>query len=509
MQQPLASPASTPAVWIGALLSAFLGAAILFDALAGINWGIWVASAAAAVILSRRFSGLAIDRPLLILLGWATLLAFAVGVTDEAFIRVLVIASDAMLLGLAVIVTGTTSWRSLSAKLLATIPFLALVRVWLATFREAAMVPHSTSSARARPIVRGLLITIPIVIALVLLLRNADPVFAWIADRVADILPQWSFSARALFFLFLASLTLGASSIAASQTEPRLPSLPLLATRTRIGVTEQRMVLTSIAVLLWLFVLLQGSYLLHPPPSAVGSGVSFADFARNGFAQLSVAVTLVGAIILVLEATRPADIDARQLRLLTRLEMALVIALEFMLISAFRRVILYEQAYGFTTTRVFAQAYMVVLALALVALWLEIGRGLSTVDFGRRASVIALGVFTILAFWNFEAWIVNRNIDLSQRTGKFDSLYSTQLSDDVVPTLVTRRGELPTLERDQLNEWLACTSPTTPRRWFEFNASARAARAARLSIPLSPCPQPRLYGGPRLPQAPDTTEVHN
>ena len=55
--------------------------------------------------------------------------------------------------------------------------------------------------------------------------------------------------------------------------------------------------------------------------------MTFADFARRGFGELSFAATLVGAIILVLEYTRPADATERDRVLLRRLELALVIAL--------------------------------------------------------------------------------------------------------------------------------------------------------------------------------------
>src|SRR3954471_15881813 len=179
---------SAPAIWAGAILSSLLGAAILFDSNPGINWPLWVASASIAVVLARRLSGLDVGKPSLILLAWATLLSVAVAVTANEFIRLLVILSDAMLLGLAVIVLGTDRWRSLSARLLPTVPFVAPFRVLQATLREGATVPARVSSPRARTITRGLLITVPIVIALIALLRNADPVISWLVDRFTAIL---------------------------------------------------------------------------------------------------------------------------------------------------------------------------------------------------------------------------------------------------------------------------------------------------------------------------------
>jgi Domain of unknown function (DUF4173) len=487
MRPNSAPSASTTTVWLAASAVSALGAAILFDAWPGVNWGIWVAVASAGLILARVRSRKRVGAPVLILVAWATLLAFGLAITDDAFIQFLIVISDAMLLGLAVIVTGTEKWGSLSAKLLPAVPFLAPFRVWLASAREAARAPRISSSPRAKPVLKGVLLTLPIAIALVALLRDADPVFAWTSDHLTALLPHWSFATRVLFFVFLLSLTLGANSLSARESEARLPTLPALTLSSALGITEQRIVLWSVAGILWLFVLLQLSYLFHPPPSAIGSGVTFAEYARNGFAELALAVTIVGGIILVLEATRPMGADQPTRRSLVRLEAALLIALELVLLSAFRRVILYERAYGFTTTRLFAQAYMVATAAVLVALWLEIGRGSISVAFARRLAVIALAVFTMLAFWNYKAWIVNRNIDRSQVSGKFDAYYALRLSRDALPALIDRRRELPIAEQSIVEGWLGCTQAPAQRRWFEWNRSVAVTTRAMAGLKLVPC----------------------
>jgi Domain of unknown function (DUF4173) len=481
------SAVPTSTVWLAAFAASALGAVILFDAWPGVNWGIWVAAASAGLILARARSRKRVGVPVLILLAWATLLAFGLAITDNAFIQFLIVISDAMVLGLAVVVTGTEEWGSLSAILLPAVPFLAPFRVWLASAREAARAPRIDSSPRAKPIVKGVLLTLPIAIALVALLRDADPVFAWASNHLTALLPDWSSATRVLFFLFLLSITLGANSLSARESEARLPALPAFTLPTTLGITEQRIVLWSVAAILWLFVLLQVSYLFHPPPSAIGSGVTFAEYARKGFAELSLAVTIVGGIILVLEATGPRDADQQTRHSLVRLEAALLIALELVLFSAFRRVVLYEQAYGFTTTRLFAQAYMVVTAAALVALWLEIWRGSISVAFARRLAVIALAVFTMLVFWNYEAWIVNRNIDRSRASGKFDAHYAIRLSRDAVPTLIERRRELPIAEQSIVEGWLGCTQAPAQRHWFEWNRSVAATARAMTGLKRVAC----------------------
>ena len=208
---------------------------------------------------------------------------------------------------------------------------------------------------------------------------------------------------------------------------------------------------------------------------ALNSGVTFAEYARQGFGELSLATTIVGAIILILEYARPIELSENARKMLIRLELALLVALELVLFSAFRRVALYEDAYGFTTARLFAQAYMVVMSLSLIALGIEVARGSISIAFGRRVAEIALGVFTVLVFWNYEAWIVNRNIDRAVETGKFDGYYASTLSRDAIPTLISRRGEIPQAPRTDWEIRLACVPLPAERRWFELNLRVRAA----------------------------------
>jgi hypothetical protein len=327
----------------------------------------------------------------------------------------------------------------------------------------------------------------PLVLVLIALLGSADPIIRWSTDRVVAWLPDWSVSPRLLFFAFLLSITAGVNSISSRQVGSDLPNMPALSDRVTIGLTEQRMMLWSAAAVLWLFVFLQISYFIHPPPVAMDSGVTFAEYARRGFGELSFATTIVGVIILILEYTRPADTTERDRKMLVRLELALLVALELVLISAFRRVVLYEQAYGFTTGRLFPQAYMVGMSLVLIALAMEILGGSISVSFGRRVAEIGLGVFTVLVFWNYEAWIVNRNIDRAAQSGKFDGAYAGRLSMDAMPILISRRAELPPDARTIVEARLVCIKLPAERRWFEWNRSVRAGDLALRSWDRPPC----------------------
>src|SRR3954463_2945815 len=265
---------SSALIWTLAAFTSALGAAVLFSAAAGVNWPIWVATASVCVLVARLIYRGKVERPLAILLAWATLLSLRFAFHGNGFADLLVVMSDGMLLGLAVISIGVESWSALSAKLLAVVPVLAPFRVWRASAEEASRAPGSVSSPRSRSLIKGAVLSAPLVILLVVLLGSADPVIRWGTDHISAWLPDWSFPPRVLFFLFLLSITLGAYALAARQTGPALPNLPSIGRTFSIGLTEQRMILWSAAAVLWLFVVLQASYFIHPPPVALDSHVT-------------------------------------------------------------------------------------------------------------------------------------------------------------------------------------------------------------------------------------------
>src|SRR2546430_5895921 len=133
---------STAIIWSFALATSAVGAAILFSAQPGINWPIWIAAASASLLISRVVSRRRVETPLAVLLAWATLLSLGFALRSNEFLHLLIVMSDAMLLGLAVISIGCSSWSELSAKLLLTVPFLAPFRVWQASAYQAAEAPR-------------------------------------------------------------------------------------------------------------------------------------------------------------------------------------------------------------------------------------------------------------------------------------------------------------------------------------------------------------------------------
>jgi len=251
--------------------------------------------------------------------------------------------------------------------------------------------------------------------------------------------------------------------------------------------------------LFWLFIGVQLSYLFGNVPSMPGSDLTFAEYAQQGFGELSIVATFSIILILVSERYGRVNGHGQRLRALT---LALLVAVVILLISAFNRVLLYEAAFGFTVSRLYAQVYMIVLAFALFALAVEVLTTLDTRALFRRVFAVATVALVVLVFWNHEGWIASKNIDRYATTGKLDVRYLvSDLSPNAIPVLVSRLSTLPDPKRGELRDAIA-TRYKNPRRlgrdrWFEWNYRRQLAREAlaRMGLP-EPTAQPVVVGTP-------------
>ncbi|HEX2721412.1 MAG TPA: DUF4173 domain-containing protein [Gemmatimonadaceae bacterium] len=491
-------------LWTAALAIAALGTWVLFDSLPGINWLIWTASAAACLLLFPRLEN-RMSRPLLTVAGMAILISGGAVGTADPFIGFLMFIGIIGFLALEMLLSPNPVWQRVSAAFTITAPIVAFGNALVESIRRAIEALHLVRSPRARSIVGGIAITLPVVIIFGLLLASADPLFARWRDAIDRLISSWDFLPRTVFFIALLSIVLGAYGFALKGRESSdlLPARADEPAQRWIGATERLILISSVAALLWVFLLVQLTYLFGNLPEVTGSGVTFADYARRGFAELSIVASASAVLILLSERFgKRGDRDM----LLRAVTMALVVAVLFLLGSAFHRVSLYEQAYGFTTARLYAQAYMIVVAICLLLLGIEIRRDIDTRRLFRRAGAVATLAFLVLVYWNHEAWIAARNIDRFTTTGKLDVSYLVRdLSPNAIPVIVERIPSLPAPVWNEVHAALLRTYGGGRRplegSWYEWNLARSRARAAldkagiphrRLPAPATPAPAQRL-----------------
>ena len=463
-------------IWIAAIAVAALGTWVMYDALPGINWGLWVTAAVLGLFYSQRES---LSRAVVMPAVAAIVIAFGATVTADEFMNFLTVLSVVVLLAFAMLLSPDPRIRRITAGFFLAAPIVAFASACVESMKRAAHALRLVRSDRARSVLRGLIITLPVVIIFALLLSTADPIFADWREAIKDLIANWEFLPRTVFFLGLLTITLGAYGFAV-YAEPKPAPLAEREPRKFIGPTERLMLLSSVALLFWIFLAVQLSYFFGNLPEVQGSGMTFAEYARRGFAELTVVATASVILILVSERFGLTDSRGGQIRIAT---LAVLIGVLFLLASAFNRVLLYEEAYGFTTARLYAQADMLIVAVALLMLGWEMRGQLDPSRFFRRTFATATTVFIVLLYWNHHAWIANRNIDRVAATGKLDTDYlSRDLALDAVPTLIERLPSIPEPMRSDLQRALITRNARRPRlfhsQWYEWNLRRNAAKQA-------------------------------
>lgn len=434
-------------------------------------------------------------------------------------------ARDAWLAGAALIFSGFAAIRgdanlvaldllgalALTAGALASIGGIAVVdrpfewlvalggRIALASLTAGAAVVRATRGAlprararssvgRAAPVLRGLLIALPLVILFVALFATADAVFARIVEDLFDweidlgSVPGRMAVAAASAWLAAGLLVFVASgSVPDKDATAAIPRTPL-----RIGSGEATTVLVVLDLLFVGFVALQGAYLFGGQDTRAASGLTYAEYARRGFFELLVVAFVVGGLILAAEA-----IVSRRTRVYVAAAIGLVALTAVVLLSALLRLRLYQEAYGWTELRFYVLAAIVWLAIgclvAVVTLatgrsrWLIHGMLALSIAFGLAFNVI--GPVGFIADQNVERAIHPELVAPGGEAG-LDVYYLASLGDDALPVLNESLCSLPgTLGGEALNAvkiWTDRIARDEPgQTWQAWNLSRERARDIR------------------------------
>jgi hypothetical protein len=328
------------------------------------------------------------------------------------------------------------------------------------------------------PIVRGLLIALPIVVLFASLLSSADFVFQ---QRMNDFIeafnlekmPEYIF--RGVYILIGAYLLVGVFLHAAlnSKEENLLNERKPMISQF-LGFIEAAIVLGSVAILFASFVVIQFQYFFGGQANISIEGYTYSEYARRGFGELIFVAFLSLGLILGLGAITKRETEPTR-KTFSGLSAGIVVLVLVMLVSAYQRLILYETAYGFTELRTYTHVFMIWLGLLLVAtVVLEILRRERM--FALAALIASLGFAATLPILNVDAFIVRQNVqralygyfsfDSNPARGSSDPVdedqldiqYFLELSPDALPPLVAsfRADATPGPVKDALGAALAC-----------------------------------------------------
>lgn len=177
-------------------------------------------------------------------------------------------------------------------------------------------------------------------------------------------------------------------------------------------------------------------------------GLSYSEYAREGFFQLVVVTALTLGVLLGAHAVLK-DGGIQVCRAYRVLALALVVQVGVVMASALRRMSLYVDEYGLTELRLYPTAFMGWIAVLLIWFVLTVLREKRQYfAFGALVSAYLIG-FTLHGI-NPDRLIVQVNLDRAERTGHLDSSYLASLSPDAWDLLGTSLSSLSPGDRAEI-----------------------------------------------------------
>jgi hypothetical protein len=382
-------------------------------------------------------------------------------------------------------VVGLERWRDLIRAPLAVASRANLV----GRFLKRGLGWNPPGTRRWAPVLRSGILGAFLVIVFGGLFLSADAAFAELASRW--LLPDWDLGLLPARVVVFGLVVILASSLAAAGSRLAWLGAPLFqqgqaspreGPRRRLGPGEWALAVGLLDLLFLAFVLVQVTVLFGGRSHVLDTaGLTYAEYARQGFFQLVVVAALTLGVIAGTAwwARRDRAGDTRLLRLLLGLLCLLTLVV---LASALRRLTLYEDVFGLTHLRVTVHAAILWMAglfgLVLVAGVRMRGRWLP-----RAAVLLTAGAVVTFTLLNPDGLIATRNVDRYEETGRIDLDYLRSLSPDAVPALSRLPDDIRSCALAPHRDLL--TEPDTLMGW---NLARRRAVSELQRIGESSCP---------------------
>ncbi|MCD4752859.1 MAG: DUF4173 domain-containing protein [Anaerolineaceae bacterium] len=294
------------------------------------------------------------------------------------------------------------------------------------------------------PVLRGILIAVPILLIFATLLSSADPVFEevltdfWAFLKIED----WGeFAFRTFYILVLGFCFSGLLLHAFSKKRYyQLPKKGISSFKPFLGKIESFTVLFLIILLFGLFIFIQFRYFFGGNSNINFAGYTYAEYARKGTEELIiVAILSLGLYQLLHTITRLEQKPDRTW--MHFLMTVLIVEVLIILLSSYQRLAMYQLIYGFSRIRVRTHLFILWLSalLGLVILLEWTGKS-------RRFFIVLLfvsfGFVASQGFLNIDKHILEKNLSRLDENlphdawDGFDHHYLRYLSNDALPVIV-------------------------------------------------------------------------
>jgi hypothetical protein len=431
-------------LWIVAILLGWAFDFLFWEQSAGINFAIFMSVALLGGIYLLFVNGLKPARNDLPLIAAFAVFAFITTWRQEPLTVFLAYTFTLLSLGLLTVSCLGGRWAQYSlldylfkfTKLLVGTIVLPLM-FFFHVREERAERGEAPKKLRVMPVVRGLVIAVPVVAVFAGLLTSADLVFN---QKLLDFFLLFNlgrlseYVLRLLLILFWAYLLAGVFLHAAEHSQDeKLAGEEKPVIKPFVGFTETSIVLGSVTILFFLFVMVQFQYFFGGNANIGVEGFTYSQYARRGFNELIIVAFFSLLMVLGLGTITKRE-NSSQRWIFSGLSATIVAFVLVILVSAFQRITLANDWHGFSRLRLYPQIFLVWLGILFVAVVaLEILR--RERYFPLAALLASFGFAISLWAFNVDRTIVIHNVIRATQGKHFNVAHLASLSADAVPAM--------------------------------------------------------------------------
>jgi hypothetical protein len=309
------------------------------------------------------------------------------------------------------------------------VPFGFIHKPFVTLFRIDV---HAGGKGRSRvlpKVLLGILIAVPVLAIIIWLLSSADIIFK-------DLFTNIPISKIVKHFLVVVSVFVYAACFLWSLLKAFDEREKSIYEKIKWKLFFDPVILLTILVLINIvyavFSVIQFTYLFGGSSFVLPSSYTYAEYARRGFFEL-VVVSIINLGILLFGIVFVKKENKKMFTAIRAFLTLLVVFTFVLLSSAFYRMLVYEQAYGFTYLRVFVQTFMIMLFFLFIVNIIYIWY--SKLPIIKSYFIISLAVYIIMNFANVDVIIAKNNISRYYETKQIDMTYLKGLSYDAVPEM--------------------------------------------------------------------------
>ncbi|MBE6053364.1 MAG: DUF4173 domain-containing protein, partial [Clostridium sartagoforme] len=321
-------------------------------------------------------------------------------------------------------------------------------------------VDREKKNGYSKHILKGLLISIPLVIVLLMLLSGADEVFAYYLSNIweyINIKNLYDFVIRAIIAIGVMFLVYGLNYTLSSTKVKKINNKNF---NKSFNATTIITILASIILIYIVFTQIQVSYLYLNKKLPVG--VTFSEYARKGFFQLVFLVVI--NLIMIMSIKVKTIVNSPKANNILNAAYSIITVLTInMGVAAIYKMNLYIGEFGYTRLRILVQAFTVFLCISLLFLLLFIWK---EKNLFKPIAITAMVIYLGLNYANIDNFIAKENIKLINQREEIDLWYLSTLSLDAKDA-INEGLENGLVGIEYYNLWLR--KIVTTDHWYEYN----------------------------------------